>query len=238
MSALAPLPVYREWAKTFPRRYLAKTPERESPSFPGRHLLASTGLCDEFVRALQLRPDEVVLDLFCGPGQLTRSLLNPDNSSAEHPPLVVACDTTRDILAAGLGLPRDPPPDANPNDRDMPNVLEATPHPRLLAMHGSPYGWRVATDMLSDPRVAAYVARNGGGGKRAWDAEAPHVTMTAQLPDSVIGEQMVSQWIGSVVEGTSKSWIWEWGRVRFGWLVGKGLYDVSSQPEDSYRRRR
>lgn len=50
--------------------------------FPGRVLLASPDLCDEFVRALHLRNDEVVLEYNPGPGQLTRSLLSGGSKDA------------------------------------------------------------------------------------------------------------------------------------------------------------
>ena len=91
-------------------------------------------------------------------------------------------------------------------------------------------------EILSDPLVLPYVEKMtpdaqkaGQAGRRKWDAEEPPITVVVTIPDSVIGEQMLAQWIGSVVGATDgRHWIWQYGRVRLAVLCGKGLYDVSA----------
>jgi hypothetical protein len=65
--------------------------------------------------------------------------------------------------------------------------------------------------------------------QRPWEAPPPHITVVAQMPVSVSGDQMVSQWVGSAagMPGEARNWIWKWGRLRLALLVGKTQYDVS-----------
>lgn len=74
------------------------------------------------------------------------------------------------------------------------------------------------------------------------EAAHPPFTILAHIPDSVGGEQLVSQWIGSVTGSEQeqvqtgggshgghgdRQWIWGWGRARLALLVNKTLYDVN-----------
>lgn len=81
-SGLPPLPPPPSWRTYFPPRQLAAPPDKMCREFPGRVLLASPDLCDDFVRALHLRENEVVLEYNPGPGQLTRSLLSGGSKEA------------------------------------------------------------------------------------------------------------------------------------------------------------
>jgi len=48
------------------------------------------------------------------------------------------------------------------------------------------------------------------------------------MPTSVIGDQLVAQWLTSVIGASfnGSTWIWDWGRIRFALIVPKNLYDV------------
>lgn len=54
--------------------------------------------------------------------------------------------------------------------------------------------------------------------------EPPNLHLIAQIPDSDMGEQLVSQWIGCIA---SHSWLFRWGRVKMSFVVRPALYDVS-----------
>jgi hypothetical protein len=83
---LPPLPPARDWRTAFPRTSIAgfKVSAHESQmskgETSGRMSLANPSLCDAFVRALGIRKDEVVVETYCGGGQLTRSLLAGGNN--------------------------------------------------------------------------------------------------------------------------------------------------------------
>lgn len=229
--------------------------DRTNRQFKGRVLLANPKLTNEFVRALKIREDEIVIEAFPGPGQLTRSLLYGGNDlegeSEGHdktkrypePKLVVACEPSPDMLVTGLGMKEEDRPTNIParfESEDYTvyesNVVE-TDEPRLLVSPSTPYRWPTLPQMLSHelvtPHLPIYTGddlplEHQGTGKRPWRAPKPHITMVSQMPDSVPGDQMISQWIGSVVGSTTdeKSWIWRWGRLRVALLVSKGQYDV------------
>jgi hypothetical protein len=104
-------------------------------------------------------------------------------------------------------------------------VQQSPYHPSLLLSESSAYRWPTLPMLLNDPLVKPYL----GKGKREWEDEPPNITVVATVPDHVGGEQLVAQWIGSAVGGSSgKQWLWQWGRVRLAILCGKGLYDVST----------
>lgn len=72
---LPPLPVPSTWPTYFPRRILATSAIDPAWIFRGRVSLANKDHCDAFVRDLGIRPGEVIVEVYPGPGQLTRSLL-------------------------------------------------------------------------------------------------------------------------------------------------------------------
>lgn len=164
-----------------------------------------------------------------------------------EPKLVVACEPSPDMLVTGLGMkPEDKPSNipARFESEDY-TVYESkvvkTDEPRLLVSPSTPYRWPTLPQMLSHELVTPHLpvydtaATNGTveSTKRPWKAPAPHITLVSQMPDSVAGDQLIAQWIGSAVgtsEGDEKSWIWRWGRIRLALLVSKGQYDVRPCP--------
>ena len=74
---LPPLPPATAWSRHFPAQKLSHPPDvRGQRNFPGRALLTNRSIADDFVKHLQIRPNEVVIETFGGGGRLTRSLLN------------------------------------------------------------------------------------------------------------------------------------------------------------------
>jgi hypothetical protein len=55
-------------------------------------------------------------------------------------------------------------------------------------------------------------------------ADPPNLHFVAQIPESDLGEQLVSQWIGCMA---NRSWIFKYGRVKLSLIVRPALYDVS-----------
>ncbi|WVQ78481.1 hypothetical protein IAT38_000567 [Cryptococcus sp. DSM 104549] len=87
MPRLPPLPPLKKWSTYFPARYLVLSP-RVADSVTvrktrGRVLLSSSTLTDQFVRALGIREDEVVLEGYAGVGSVTRSLISGGRSVEE-----------------------------------------------------------------------------------------------------------------------------------------------------------
>ena len=160
-----------------------------------------------------------------------------------EPKLVVAVEPSPDMLVTGLGMSPDDKPTNIPArfESEDYSIYESqvvkTAEPRLLVSPSTPYRWPTLPQMLSHELVMPHLEQYDGDdmpenlkgtGKRPWKAPKPHITLVSQMPDSVAGDQLISQWIGSAV-GTpkdEKSWIWRWGRVRLALLVSKGQYDV------------
>ncbi|WVR05264.1 hypothetical protein IAU60_002276 [Kwoniella sp. DSM 27419] len=83
-ARLPPLPAPATWSTHFPTKFLPLSPDRNLiRKAPGRILLANPALCDSFVRAMKLRPGEVIIESWAGPGALTRSLISGGNSVEE-----------------------------------------------------------------------------------------------------------------------------------------------------------
>ncbi|KAK4688646.1 hypothetical protein P7C73_g1459, partial [Tremellales sp. Uapishka_1] len=297
---LPPLPRTRVWSTHFPRRLLPLSPDIGVRINPSRVLLANQRIADEFVRALDLRKDEVVLEAYAGVGCITRSLVGggrskipqegevvqsipfpswnteeldtdvhsrqvPISSPDHHvPALVIANEPSFELLVRGLGLDpasqpasrfsseavkaylnlavREAGQDSPSADSKPPSnwgnvdplrtslpVVPSTHQSNLLLSPTSPYLWTTLPRLLAHEKVTPYIS------KREWRDEAPHITLVAQLPDSVVGEQLTSQWIGSAVGNDTypRNWIWAWGRINLGLMVGKGLYDrLMARPGD------
>jgi hypothetical protein len=168
-------------------------------------------------------------------------------SAINKPALVVASESSAQIIMRGLGFPAELVPfkglmlerlseAAILDDMTSAGVYQSPLDPRLALSLSTPYRWPVLPRILSSPIVAKHLpiydpeAPPGPDTtKRPWEADPPPLTIVGHIPNSLNGEQMLAQWVGSSVgeAGTPRSWIWEWGRVRLALLVGKSLYDVS-----------
>ncbi|ORY33771.1 hypothetical protein BCR39DRAFT_519166 [Naematelia encephala] len=83
---LPPLPPAEKWKNYFPRALLPLPLDPFAPvDFPNRILPTNREHTDEFVRALKLKENDIVLEQWGGPGQLTRSLVNGGNKVDEGP---------------------------------------------------------------------------------------------------------------------------------------------------------
>lgn len=163
------------------------------------------------------------------------------------PKLVVSTEGSLGLIQKGLDY-NENPHEASLNDvkgrhpgssianyiaKETPIV--PSPHKdNLLLSHSTVYLWQAVPSILEHPTVNAALpvydpsAAPGSQKKRPWSAPPPPITLVAQMPNSSLGEQLVSQWIGSAAgEEHKRSWIWEYGRVRIALLCGKSLYDVS-----------
>lgn len=179
-------------------------------------------------------------------------------SSPIKPALVIACEPSPPLLERGFDFPvTSRRPTAYLDHTSVPVDLQRSRHvDNLVLSSTTAYRWPTLPDILSDSLVAPYLcdprapgeqlelnAQPGSStsphpsaskqvtGLRKWDEPEPHMTIVAHIPDSVMGEQMLAQWIGSVVGGpTGRQWIWQWGRIRLAVLCGKGLYSVGPAP--------
>ncbi|WVW83133.1 hypothetical protein I302_105151 [Kwoniella bestiolae CBS 10118] len=314
INRLPPLPPPRTWYIHFPSKYLPNSPDRNMiRKSTGRKLLANPKICDDFVRSLNMREGEVVIDAYSGVGSLTRSLLSggksqreskqwspalleemdevpveggskkskvkkqkypswledlpaspssttstQQNSSEEteteqpiKPKLVVSSEGSLELLVRSFNYPsKSVNPlstigkeiSQDPYTRPVP-VITTPLHPNLLLSHSTAYVWPTLPKILENPLVQnALPVHNpelppgdAEAYKRNWEDPEPPITIVCQMPDSSIGEQLASQWVGSAVgdPGQKRTWIWEWGRVRMALLCGKSLYDRILAPPGS-----
>ncbi|ORX39840.1 hypothetical protein BD324DRAFT_615205 [Kockovaella imperatae] len=72
---LPPLPHLSWFATHFPRAQFVRTGFGIDRTWSGRVALVNKHLCDKFVKALKIRENEVIVDVFAGHGAMTRSLL-------------------------------------------------------------------------------------------------------------------------------------------------------------------
>jgi hypothetical protein len=167
----------------------------------------------------------------------------------EKPAIVVACEPSPSLLVQGLGmgdgdLPGEIPARFESEDYAIyqSKIHQSNHEPRLLLSPSTPYRWPTLSQLIANPLVNRYIPKfisrtaeeklseeEEEVGKRPWNAAEPPITIVAQMPQSVAGDQMVAQWIGSCA-GTGvkdRTWIWQWGRIRLALLVGKNQYDVS-----------
>lgn len=196
-------------------------------------------IANDFVKALKLRKNEVVVEAFPGPGALTRALINggldPDSetelsTTANKPAVVVACEPSPQMLIEGLGMSKDDQPGDIPasfDGDDMPlhqaRVYQSSIEPRLLLSPSTPYRWPTLSQILSNPLVKPHIPtynnsseegeismENVEKGHRPWNAPKPAITIVSQMPHSVAGDQMVAQWIGSAVGNGNSERTWIW----------------------------
>lgn len=164
------------------------------------------------------------------------------------PALVVANDPSASMLSRGLGfLPGVQPKEkwdfevpsaaevqrlVKESDQELyPSVFEKN----LVVAPNSVYHWptlpRILSDKLVSDKLPVWDESKEGDERyyRPWDAPEPHITMTAVMQDSVLGEQLLNQWVSSAIGSPKQahSWIWKWGRIRFAFLVPRHMYDVS-----------
>lgn len=220
--------------------------DRSNRDFLGRVLITNPKIARDFVQALRLRENEVVVEAFPGPGVITRALLEGGNDEGSDtfrkPKVVVASEPSPEFLIKGLGMKEDQAPPLIPVKTESedhavhPSAVHPTDDPRLILSPSTPYRWPTLPQMLSNELVAPHLPvfdplspPGPEVTKRPWSAPPPPITLVSQMPHSVAGDQMISQWIGSSVGDLDgqKQWIWEWGRVRLALLVGKNQYDVS-----------
>lgn len=312
---LPPLPPVSSYTSYFSRPKLRLPPDRHQRVFSGRYTVTNRKLCDEFVKALKIRPGEIILEIFPGVGCLTRSLLNggnpedeaktaagwldeneakpgeieedfpgwrdelvkmaagpsgtesttplpalPETTETTHPlpRMVVVCEPSPDYLVRALGMLRsDVPYTAHDYDPLNPSrvtkasgiapplyvrdvralreftgvsVVQSGVEPRLLLSPATPYLWQVPSGILDHEIVQPHLEKYEGKTTRKWSDPEPPITLVAQMPDSMIGEQMIVQWISSVIGAAGgQSWIWRYGRIRMAFIMAKGTYDVSVQ---------
>ncbi|TXT04881.1 hypothetical protein VHUM_03964 [Vanrija humicola] len=178
------------------------------------------------------------------------------------PKLVVANDPAVNQLSRGLGFDPDwAPPNVwdfnDPQDeermkefprrtadRDMSQIYPSQLEDRLKFSILSPFLWETVPGILSSPEVweklPVYDDTKTGveATKRPWLAQAPPITFVASVPDTTLGEQMVSQWITTVIgsDDYGRSWLWQWGRVRMALMVTQSVYDrIMAQSGETIR---
>lgn len=169
--------------------------------------------------------------------------------TGEEPAVVVACEPSPSLLVNGLGmrdgdLPGEIPARFESEDYAIyqSKIYQSEHEPRLLLSPSTPYRWPTLSQLIANPLVNQHITKYASQkeedkvskedeqvGKRPWNAAQPPITIVAQMPQSVAGDQMVAQWIGSCAGTGNKdrTWIWQWGRIRLALLVGKNQYDVS-----------
>lgn len=302
---LPPLPPPGQWSTYIPRSGRYSNEGAGSRELARRTVVASKKICDEFVRALGLRKDEVVIEAYPSLGQLTRSLLaggvdtttaadwkqvkkeqdvvgprkgtvkrrnatdfdfpewdvktapvnklpkGVNESKITLPKAVVAVEPLVTHLSRGLGFD----PDLAPASYwDYNHAMTTEELAKLNAMRGTTpvypsileknlflcpntvFEWETIPRILDNPlvwkRLPVYDESKEGveAAKRPWEAPPPPLTVVATMPETVLGDQLIAQWVSSAVgePGEGRGWLWEFGRVRVAMLVPKGQYDVSS----------
>ncbi|KAJ9119071.1 hypothetical protein QFC22_003562 [Naganishia vaughanmartiniae] len=87
--------------------------------------------------------------------------------------------------------------------------------PSLVIIDGTMFDWKTVAVLEADGLLSEVQ-------RRSWSGQPSNLHMIATIPDSDMGEQLVSQWIGCVA---TRSWLFRWGRVRMSFLVKPTLYD-------------
>ncbi|BEJ15211.1 hypothetical protein CspHIS471_0409780 [Cutaneotrichosporon sp. HIS471] len=267
-----------------------------------RTVLANKKLTDQFVRALGIRKDEVVLEAYPSLGQLTRSLLaggvdttraadwktvtqeqevvgpragqvkrrnlkdfdypewdvrtapvykvpaGVDESKVIVPKAVVAVEPHVTLFSRGLGFDPDL---ARASYWDYNHAKNAEELERLNEMRGttpvyasileknllmcpdSVFEWTTIPRVLDNPLVwnnlPVFDASKDGvaATMRPWEADLPPMTVVSTMPETVLGDQLIAQWISSAIgePGEERGWLWAFGRVRLAMLVPSGQYD-------------
>lgn len=282
LHALPPLPPRSTWTAAFPRPSYSLSSPLNPRLTPNRVTLASPELCQEFVKELDLKPDEVVLEAYSGPGVLTRSLLEakpkrvialePSGHLITHPHGLafssealteaearifgrVEAKSSQSIRESqdGSGKRRGRPKKtaavssvteddaATTGDQSssetlseesptLPatglvsggpaHLLDSTHDPKLSLLPSSAYDWETWTKLLQHPVFSGVSSEVVS---RKWRDTPPNLRFVAQIPDSVVGEQLISQWVALIPR---RGWLFEFGRMRLDLLVSPSLFDV------------
>ncbi|WRT67100.1 uncharacterized protein IL334_004066 [Kwoniella shivajii] len=167
-----------------------------------------------------------------------------------EPKLVVASEGSLELLVRSFDHPSTSnsilssigrETSTDPYMRPVP-VTKTPLNANLLLSHSTAYVWPTLPKILQDPLVSENLPIHDPTlppgeecTKRSWEDPEPPITIVCQVPDSSIGEQLVSQWVGSAVgdPGQKRTWIWEWGRIRLALLCGRSLYDRIVAPPGS-----
>ncbi|GMK56804.1 hypothetical protein CspeluHIS016_0306440 [Cutaneotrichosporon spelunceum] len=299
---LPPLPLPSQWSNYVPRIGKNTAEGSGSRELGRRTVLANKKLTDQFVRALGIRKDEVVIEAYPALGQLTRSLLSggadtttpadwnkvtqeqdvvgpragqvkrrnvgafdypewdvntaPVNtlpndvreSDVVVPKTVVAVEPHVTLFSRGLGFDPDLAPASfwdynNAKSEDelkrmnemrgttpvYPSILEKN----LLMCPSTVFDWTTIPRIFDNPLVwkdfPVFDASKTGvaATMRPWEAETPPITVVSTMPETVMGDQLIAQWVSSAIgdPGMERGWLWAFGRVRLAMLVPSGQYD-------------
>lgn len=174
-----------------------------------------------------------------------------DESKVVLPKAVIACEPIVAQLSRGLGFDPDQAPYSRWDYNKAKNaeelarleemkgtvpVRQSLTEERLFMSPVSLYDWEILPNILDNPivwdKLPVYDSSKEGveSRKRPWTAPPPPMTLAVTIPDTVLGDQLMSQWVSSVIgsETAERSWLWAFGRVRIAGLVTKSLYDVSA----------
>ena len=97
---------------------------------------------------------------------------------------------------------------------------------------GSPYFWNVLPTVVQSPEIVADLYAAGSvdldgvsedEAVARWRGSPPHITLVAQFPHKNFGEQLIAQWLHSVIGAAEgkPGFIWRWGRARIAMLMQK-----------------
>lgn len=131
-------------------------------------------------------------------------------------------------------------PTSDPVDQPSPDAhifrtFPSADDPTLTIIDGTMFDWKTVPQLEAQGLLSDVTRREWQDGKRSFQVyhtpfthppylEPPNLHLIAQIPDSDMGEQLVSQWIGCIA---SQSWLFRWGRVKMSFIVRPTLYDVS-----------
>lgn len=113
-----------------------------------------------------------------------------------------------------------------------PSILQKN----LLLCPDTVFEWDTIPRILDNPivwnKLPVYDASKEGAAAtmRPWDAPPPPLTVVSTMPETVLGDQLIAQWVSSAIgePGKERGWLWLWGRVRLAMLVPRTQYDVSA----------
>lgn len=200
------------WRDELARHHLPTLPVIKPLPLP-RLVVACEPSSDFLVRGLGMPRAQIPPPIKLGALASSRSVI----SAAAH---AVRKDGSKAIDTAGAS-------DVNPI-----HIHQSTIEPNLLLSPTTPYVWSTLPGVLSHELVESHIEKYDDQSHRPWSAPAPAITVVGQICGSVVGEQMLAQWISSAIGAAHNgaSWIWAWGRVRLALIVPKSQYDVRITP--------
>ncbi|CAK9780182.1 S-adenosyl-L-methionine-dependent methyltransferase [Cutaneotrichosporon oleaginosum] len=110
-----------------------------------------------------------------------------------------------------------------------PSILQKN----LLLCPDSVFEWHTIPRVLDNPlvweKLPVYDESKEGveSRMRPWDAPPPPLSVVATMPETVLGDQLIAQWVSSAIgePGKERGWLWAFGRVRLAMFVPKTQYD-------------